>query len=132
MNIALVLSDYSYIDFSLDFPLRCVFNPLTHNPAVTDHATSILVGRISAGYCSESGEKAVGLVVTKGTLRGEIRDERPSIHIFHHPVVRRKVEMGWTNLFHLSISKRTSVYTCTQILRTLRGHRIKSLKRNKG
>ncbi|GBM87701.1 hypothetical protein AVEN_57219-1 [Araneus ventricosus] len=35
-------------------------NPLTPKPAVIGHAISILVGRISAGYCSESGEKAVG------------------------------------------------------------------------
>ncbi|GBM09334.1 hypothetical protein AVEN_135062-1 [Araneus ventricosus] len=57
------------------------FNPLTPKPAVTDHATSILVGRISAGYCFKSGEKAVGRV----GLGIEIRDERPSIDIFHHP-----------------------------------------------
>ncbi|GBL81389.1 hypothetical protein AVEN_143686-1 [Araneus ventricosus] len=51
--------------------LRDLFNTLTPKPPVTGHATSILVGRISAGCCSESGEKAVGRVVIKGTL-GEI------------------------------------------------------------
>ncbi|GBO18003.1 hypothetical protein AVEN_17505-1, partial [Araneus ventricosus] len=56
---------------------RC-FNPLTPKTAVTGHTTSILVEQISACYCSESGEKVVG-------LGEEIRDERPSIDIFHHP-----------------------------------------------
>ncbi|GBO39870.1 hypothetical protein AVEN_153241-1, partial [Araneus ventricosus] len=57
---------------------------LTPKPAVTGHATSILVGRISAGYCSESGEKVVWGVIIKGPLGVETRDERPSIHIVHH------------------------------------------------
>ncbi|GBM38435.1 hypothetical protein AVEN_260814-1 [Araneus ventricosus] len=48
-------------------------NTLTPNPAVTGHATSILVGRISAGCCSERGDKAVGRVVIKGTLEGEMK-----------------------------------------------------------
>ncbi|GBM29341.1 hypothetical protein AVEN_232524-1, partial [Araneus ventricosus] len=65
--------------------LELCVNPLTPKPAVTVHATSILEGRISAGSCSESGEKAVGRVVIKGPLGIDTRDERPSIHIFHHP-----------------------------------------------
>ncbi|GBN66017.1 hypothetical protein AVEN_92767-1 [Araneus ventricosus] len=48
-------------------------NTLTPNPALTGHGTSILVGRISAGCCSEKGEKAVGRVVIKGSLRGEMK-----------------------------------------------------------
>ncbi|GBN60296.1 hypothetical protein AVEN_218214-1 [Araneus ventricosus] len=64
---------------------QITFNTLTPKPAVTGHATSILVGRISAGYCSERGEKAVGRVVIKGTLRVEMRDGKPAIHISHHP-----------------------------------------------
>ncbi|GBO43031.1 hypothetical protein AVEN_220292-1, partial [Araneus ventricosus] len=59
-------------------------NPLTPKPAVTGHATSIVVGRISAGCRPERWEKAVGRLVIKGPLGVEIRDERPSIHIFHH------------------------------------------------
>ncbi|GBO19394.1 hypothetical protein AVEN_90086-1, partial [Araneus ventricosus] len=47
------------------------FNTLTAKPPVTGHATSILVGRISAGCCSEMGEKAVGRVVIKGILKEE-------------------------------------------------------------
>ncbi|GBN53101.1 hypothetical protein AVEN_192133-1, partial [Araneus ventricosus] len=35
-------------------------NTLTPKPAITGHATSVLVGRISAGCSSERGEKAVG------------------------------------------------------------------------
>ncbi|GBM81993.1 hypothetical protein AVEN_202637-1 [Araneus ventricosus] len=46
-------------------------NTATPKPAVTDHATFILVGRISAGCYSERGEKAVERVVIKRTLRGE-------------------------------------------------------------
>ncbi|GBL83490.1 hypothetical protein AVEN_196344-1 [Araneus ventricosus] len=65
--------------------LRVPFNTLTPNPAVTGHATSILVGRIWVGCCSEREEKTMGRVVIKGTLRGEIRDERPAVHISHHP-----------------------------------------------
>ncbi|GBN44185.1 hypothetical protein AVEN_205717-1 [Araneus ventricosus] len=57
------------------------FNPLTTKPAVTVHVTCKLVGRISAGHCSESGEKTVGQVVIKRVLVVERRDERPSIHI---------------------------------------------------
>ncbi|GBL97031.1 hypothetical protein AVEN_254083-1 [Araneus ventricosus] len=60
------------------------FNSLTPKPAVLGHETSILVGRISAGYCSESREKAVGRMGIKGPLGVEIRDERPSIDIIHH------------------------------------------------
>ncbi|GBN22246.1 hypothetical protein AVEN_261986-1 [Araneus ventricosus] len=56
------------------FPERIsVFNPLTPKPPGTGHATSILVGRLSAGCCSEREEKAVGRVVMKGTLRGEMK-----------------------------------------------------------
>ncbi|GBO28723.1 hypothetical protein AVEN_264875-1, partial [Araneus ventricosus] len=40
------------------------------------------------------GEKAVGRVVIKGTLRGEMRDERPSIHISHHLLGEEKGERG--------------------------------------
>ncbi|GBM80071.1 hypothetical protein AVEN_227810-1 [Araneus ventricosus] len=68
-------------------------NPLTPKPAITVHATSILVRRISAGYCSESGEKAVRRVVIKGSHGVEIRDERSSIHIFH-PRSEEKRENG--------------------------------------
>ncbi|GBO21658.1 hypothetical protein AVEN_132811-1 [Araneus ventricosus] len=50
-----------------------VFNTLTSIPAITGHATSILVGLISADCCSERGEKAVGQLVIKGTLRGEMK-----------------------------------------------------------
>ncbi|GBM32047.1 hypothetical protein AVEN_127385-1 [Araneus ventricosus] len=62
----------------------CYFNTLTPKPAVTSHATSILVGRISASCCSERREKAVGRVVIEGTLkekayhsylRGNVADE---------------------------------------------------------
>ncbi|GBM69635.1 hypothetical protein AVEN_17595-1 [Araneus ventricosus] len=53
-------------------------NPLTPKPAVTDHATSILVGRVSAGYCSESGRRQLGEWSLRDPLRVEIRDERPS------------------------------------------------------
>ncbi|GBM79076.1 hypothetical protein AVEN_183139-1 [Araneus ventricosus] len=60
-------------------------NTLTPKPAVTDHASSILVGRISADCYSERGAKAVGQEVIKGTLRGEMRDDGPDIHISHHP-----------------------------------------------
>ncbi|GBN34717.1 hypothetical protein AVEN_260912-1 [Araneus ventricosus] len=63
------------------FPL----NTLTPKPAVTGHTTSIILGRVLAGCCTERGEKAVGRVVIKGTLREEMRDERPAIHISHHP-----------------------------------------------
>ncbi|GBM51142.1 hypothetical protein AVEN_2494-1 [Araneus ventricosus] len=86
-------------------------NPLTPKLAVTGHATSILVGRISAGYCSECEEKVDGRVVIKGPFGVKIRDERPSIHIFPPPVVRRKKETGWKNLFHLSISKQPPYIT---------------------
>ncbi|GBM85478.1 hypothetical protein AVEN_93747-1 [Araneus ventricosus] len=65
--------------------LRFLFNPLTPKPAETDHATSILVERISAGCCSERGEKAVGRMALKGFPGVKIRDKRPSIHIFQHP-----------------------------------------------
>ncbi|GBO08227.1 hypothetical protein AVEN_45354-1 [Araneus ventricosus] len=44
------------------------FNTLTPKPAVTGHASSILVGRFSAGCYSERREKAVGRVVIKGTF----------------------------------------------------------------
>ncbi|GBN84893.1 hypothetical protein AVEN_28520-1 [Araneus ventricosus] len=75
-------------------PRQSAFNILTPKPAVIGHATSILVGRISAGCCSERGEKAVGRMVIKGTLRGEIRDERPFISYLPPLVVRRKGERG--------------------------------------
>ncbi|GBO21054.1 hypothetical protein AVEN_204893-1, partial [Araneus ventricosus] len=35
-------------------------NTPTPKPAVTGHATSILVGRISAGCCSERGRRQLG------------------------------------------------------------------------
>ncbi|GBN36127.1 hypothetical protein AVEN_151842-1 [Araneus ventricosus] len=97
--------------------VRWSVNTLTPKPPVTGHTTSILVGRISAGYCSLKGEKAVGRAVIKGTLKGEMRDERP-------PVGRIKGETGRTNPFHRSISKQTSVYNCNQILRTLSSQRF--------
>ncbi|GBM84511.1 hypothetical protein AVEN_147626-1 [Araneus ventricosus] len=98
---------------------RCLI-PLTPKPAVTGHATSILVGRISAGYCSESGEKAIGRVVVKKPLGVEIRMKGLLF-------TSSTGETGWTNLFYPSISKRTSVYNCIEILRTLSGQRVKSL-----
>ncbi|GBM58847.1 hypothetical protein AVEN_261759-1 [Araneus ventricosus] len=76
-----------------------IFNTLTPKPAVTGHAISILVGRISAGFCSERGEKAVARVVIKGTLRVEMRDERPAIHISYHPTSEEK----WENVVDESI-----------------------------
>ncbi|GBN70558.1 hypothetical protein AVEN_44970-1 [Araneus ventricosus] len=92
------------------------FNTLTPKPAVTVHATSILVGRISAGCFSEKGEKAAGRVGIKGTFRGEMK----GCHSYLPPsVVRRKRGTGRTNPFHRSISKQTSVCNCIQILRTL-------------
>ncbi|GBM46053.1 hypothetical protein AVEN_164064-1 [Araneus ventricosus] len=100
-------------------PLSTSFiNTLTPKPAVNSHETSILMGRISARYCSERGEKAnntathlcrrdhahrqrrekaVGRVVIKGTLNGEMRDGRPAIT---PPVVRRKGGTGRKNPFH--------------------------------
>ncbi|GBN17860.1 hypothetical protein AVEN_142354-1 [Araneus ventricosus] len=48
-------------------------NTLTPKLAVTGHTTSILAGRISIGCCLERGQKAVGRVVIKGTLRGEMK-----------------------------------------------------------
>ncbi|GBL71751.1 hypothetical protein AVEN_191020-1 [Araneus ventricosus] len=65
-------------------------NPLTPKPAVTGHTTSILVGRISAGCCSEWEEKAVEGVVIKGPLWVEIGDKRHAIHISHHPGEKMK------------------------------------------
>ncbi|GBN16784.1 hypothetical protein AVEN_231369-1 [Araneus ventricosus] len=53
-------------------PLR-IINTLTPKPAVTSHATSILVGQISAGCCSRKGGEGSWGVVIKGTLRGEMR-----------------------------------------------------------
>ncbi|GBN22497.1 hypothetical protein AVEN_155387-1 [Araneus ventricosus] len=50
-----------------------VFNTLTPKPPGTGHATSIPVGRLSTGCCSEREEKAVRRVVIKGTLRGEMK-----------------------------------------------------------
>ncbi|GBM89514.1 hypothetical protein AVEN_15319-1 [Araneus ventricosus] len=85
-------------------------NPLTPKPTVAGHATSILVGRISGGGCSEWREKAVGRVIIKDPLWVEIEDERPAIHISHHPGEK--------------ISKQTSVYNCTQILRNLSSKRV--------
>ncbi|GBM74769.1 hypothetical protein AVEN_225107-1 [Araneus ventricosus] len=52
--------------------IKIYLNTLTPNPAVTGHATSILVGQISAGCCCERREKAVGRVSIKGTLREEM------------------------------------------------------------
>ncbi|GBN44519.1 hypothetical protein AVEN_275226-1 [Araneus ventricosus] len=54
-------------------PLGQRINNLTPKPAVTGHATSIPVSRISVGCCSERVEKAVGRVVIKVTLRGEMK-----------------------------------------------------------
>nr|GBO41731.1 hypothetical protein AVEN_258610-1 [Araneus ventricosus] len=82
---ALNSSKLSYGNKHQNFQEISSFNPLTPKPAITGHITSILVGRVSAGYCSESGEKAGGRVVIKGLLGVEIRDERPFIHIFHYP-----------------------------------------------
>ncbi|GBM76310.1 hypothetical protein AVEN_214736-1 [Araneus ventricosus] len=50
-----------------------IVNTLTPKPAVTGLATFILVGRISAGCCSERGEKAVGRVAIKGNLKREMK-----------------------------------------------------------
>ncbi|GBM85482.1 hypothetical protein AVEN_129609-1 [Araneus ventricosus] len=97
-----------------------VINTLTPKPPLSDHATSILVGRISADFCSEKGEKAVGRVV-QGTLMGEMKGLP---FIYPPPVVRRKEGTGWTNPFHRSNSKQTSVYNCTQILRSLSSQRV--------
>ncbi|GBN89727.1 hypothetical protein AVEN_240222-1, partial [Araneus ventricosus] len=52
---------------------RCPYNPLTTNPAVIGHDTSILVGRISAGCFSEREEMEVARMVIKGSLGEEIR-----------------------------------------------------------
>ncbi|GBN38016.1 hypothetical protein AVEN_6874-1 [Araneus ventricosus] len=79
---------------SADDCLVSDLNPLIPKPAVTGHATSILEGRISASCCSESGEKAVESVVIKLPLVAEIRDERPSIHIFHHAQREEKGKRG--------------------------------------
>ncbi|GBL56032.1 hypothetical protein AVEN_222585-1 [Araneus ventricosus] len=97
-------------------------NPLTPKPAITDHTTSILVGRISAGCCSEWGEKAIGGVVIKGPLG---RDGRRKACRSHLPPPRRENEPERTNPFHRSISKQTSVYNCTQVLRYLSSRRVK-------
>ncbi|GBM29961.1 hypothetical protein AVEN_225644-1 [Araneus ventricosus] len=51
---------------------HCPYNPLTTSPAVIGHATSILVGRISAGCFSERRKKEVARVVIKGSRGGEI------------------------------------------------------------
>ncbi|GBM05935.1 Elongation of very long chain fatty acids protein AAEL008004 [Araneus ventricosus] len=75
----------------MKFGAEDAFNTLTPKPAVTAHATSILVGRISTGCCSESREKAVGRVVIKGTLRGEVGDERPA---FISPTTRSEEKRG--------------------------------------
>ncbi|GBM65415.1 hypothetical protein AVEN_214887-1, partial [Araneus ventricosus] len=65
---------YLIVNKTIALPLEfSSFNTLTPKSTVTGHATSILVGRISAGCCSERGEKAVGGVVIKGTLKGEMR-----------------------------------------------------------
>ncbi|GBM97007.1 hypothetical protein AVEN_57180-1 [Araneus ventricosus] len=50
-----------------------IINTLTPKPAVTGHATSILVGRISAGCCSKRREKVVGRVVIKETFKEEMK-----------------------------------------------------------
>nr|GBN98525.1 hypothetical protein AVEN_13332-1 [Araneus ventricosus] len=49
--------------------VNALFSTLTPKQAVTGHATSILVGRL----LFRKGEKAVGRVVIKGTLRGEMK-----------------------------------------------------------
>ncbi|GBM31990.1 hypothetical protein AVEN_222320-1 [Araneus ventricosus] len=43
-------------------------NTLTPKPAVTGHATSTLVGRISVGCCSERGRRQLGEWSLKGPL----------------------------------------------------------------
>ncbi|GBN44187.1 hypothetical protein AVEN_205719-1 [Araneus ventricosus] len=107
------------------FPQPSLLSELNPNPAVTGHVTCKLVGRISAGYCSESGEKAVGRVVINQVLEVERRDERISIHIREMFLLEPQLgETGWTNLFQVYISKQASVYKSTQILRTLSGQRV--------
>ncbi|GBN70986.1 hypothetical protein AVEN_172095-1, partial [Araneus ventricosus] len=76
------------------------FNTLTPKPAVTGHSTSILVGRISAGCCSERRRKSVGRVVIKGTLREEMKG-LPFIFLTIRSESKRGT--GQTNPFHRSI-----------------------------
>ncbi|GBN17286.1 hypothetical protein AVEN_9091-1 [Araneus ventricosus] len=92
-------------------------------PAVTDHATSVLVGRISDGYCSERGEKAVGRVVIKGSLGVEMRDERPSIHIFlTRSEAKRK--NGRIYFTYPLVNKPPYATAFIHILRTFSGQRV--------
>ncbi|GBN16439.1 hypothetical protein AVEN_183889-1 [Araneus ventricosus] len=71
------------------YPQYVPINTLTPKPAVTGHTTSILVGRISAGCCSERGKKAVGRVAIKGTLRGEVKGLQ-----FISPITRSEEKRG--------------------------------------